>query len=306
MAEEQELQRRAAVDRRVLLWSITASAAIGAGTILWGLIAASEIMIFDGLYALVGIALSGVSLLAARVAGAPADTRYPFGRPGAIPVVLVVQGGAVAGTLVYAVISAARTIAAGGSQAVQSTLLLYGLVSGLAATAVALLLTRVGRGGDLAAAEIAVWRAGALMSLLIAVGGGIGLVLVQAGQGSLAVYVDPLLVFLAVLLALPVPRRLIRAGLHELLEGAPGAQSAEAIRAAADHVRARFDLPEPTVRATKLGNRLYLDLAFVVPAGQWSVDEEDEVRRAVEDQLQVLPQEIWADVHLTTDPELAE
>src|SRR5699024_8194728 len=117
---------------------------------------------------------------------------------------------------------------------------------------------------------------------------------------------DPLLVFLAVLLALPVPRRLIRAGLHELLEGAPGAQSTEAIRAAADHVRARFDLPEPTVRATKLGNRLYLDLAFVVPAGQWSVDEEDEVRRAVEDQLQVLPQEIWADVHLTTDPELAE
>ncbi|MFD6427078.1 hypothetical protein, partial [Streptomyces sp. NPDC060198] len=38
-----------------------------------------------------------------------------------------------------------------------------------------------------------------------------------------------------------------------------------------DDVQREFGLPAPTVRATKLGRRLYVDVVFVVPHGDWDV-----------------------------------
>ena len=74
--------------------------------------------------------------------------------------------------------------------------------------------------------------------------------------------------------------------------------------AAVQAVRIEFDLPEPVVRATKLGERLYVEVDFVVPAGAWDVTGEDRVRRALIDRLKALGYELWANVELTTDPEL--
>jgi predicted Co/Zn/Cd cation transporter (cation efflux family) len=60
------------------------------------------------------------------------------------------------------------------------------------------------------------------------------------------------------------------------------------------------------VRATKLGRRLYVEVDFVVAEHHWDVDDEDRVRRAVTDALEALPFDVWANVELTTDRELAE
>lgn len=292
-------------EQRALVESIVASAAVGVGAVVWGALAASDVLVFDGVYMLAGIVLVGVSLLAARAASSEPDTRYPFGRHAATPLAVAMQGVALLATLVYGSVGAVGTILAGGSAADASALVAYGVSSAVLSLLVAWRLRRVGHGSDLVGAEVVAWRAGALLSAGVAVGGVVAALLVRAGHDAAAAYFDPALVLVATAVIGPLPVRLVRDGVHELLEGAPPPATRERIAAAVTDLRDRFDLPAPVVRATKLGRRLYVDLHFVVPPGRWDVDDEDRVRHAATDRLQALPYEVWATVELTTDPMLA-
>lgn len=83
---------------RALRLSVYASLVIGVVGLVWGLIADSRIVLFDGVFTVLGTALSGLSLLASWAAGLRPDERYPFGREAVIPVAIVVQGAALTGT----------------------------------------------------------------------------------------------------------------------------------------------------------------------------------------------------------------
>ncbi|SKC59716.1 Predicted Co/Zn/Cd cation transporter, cation efflux family [Krasilnikoviella flava] len=288
----------------MLLWSLSASAVLGSMGLIWGLLAGADVIVFDGVYTLASIALSAGSLLASRAASAEPTRQFPYGLSAAVPLAVVVQGAALAATLLYALIGAVQTLIGGGSDTTQVALLAYGAVSGLLCCLVVWLLGRLGVGTDLTVAEVVGWRAGAVLSLVVAVGGGAGLVMERAGLDAAADYVDPVLVLVAVAVVSPMPARLVRDGMFELLEGTPEPEVLTDLHGIVDDVRQEFGLPAPTVRATKLGRRLYVDVVFVVPHGDWDVDAEDEVRRSAVGRLRRMPFDVWANVELTADVEL--
>ena len=292
-------------EARALRLSVYASVLVGAVGIVWGLVADSRIGLFDGVFTLFGTALSGLSLLASWAAGLDADDRYPFGRGAVIPVAILIQGAALMATLAYAAFDSVSLILAGGSDAAPISVVGYGLVTLLIAVGVVLVLPRVAPRSELAAAEAAQWRAGAVLSAIIAVGAAAAAAADAAGLQQVVAYADPALVLVAVAVMSPVPLRLLRAGGREILEAAPPADVRAAIDAAAESTRAEFELPPPLVRATKLGRRLYVEVDFLVDAGEWDVAAEDRVRRSLISGLSSLELEIWANVELTTDPELA-
>jgi predicted Co/Zn/Cd cation transporter (cation efflux family) len=293
-------------ERRALTASLVASGVLGVVAVLWGLAARADVLVFDGIYMVAGIALVAVSLLASRAAAAEPSRRFPFGRHAARPLTVAMQGAAILATLVYGAVSAVATLVAGGSQAAGSAILTYGAVSGVVAVAVAVWLHRLSPDGELARAEIVSWRAGAAMSAVVAVGGLVAILLVENGHARAASFVDPVLVLVAVASVAPLPVRLMREGIHELLEGSAPSDVMATVEGAVEAARVGFGLPDPLVRATKLGRRLYVEVDFVVEAGRWDVDDEDRVRHAVIDALEQLPFDLWATVELTTDRELAE
>lgn len=69
-------------------------------------------------------------------------------------------------------------------------------------------------------------------------------------------------------------------------------------------MRVTDNLPEPVLRAGKVGHKLYVEAGFVVEPGHWDVADEDRVRRRLPDGLAHLPYEPWIVIELTTDPEL--
>lgn len=292
-------------ERAALLGSAVAAGVIGSAAVVWGVLAGSGVILFDGVYTVAGIALVGVSALASRAAESEPGARYPFGRHAATPLAVAMQGAALLATMLYGVADAVGTLLAGGSDGDPLGLVVYGTASCLASAGVAAWLRRRAPGSELAFAEVVSWRAGAWLSLVVALGGVVGTLLQRAGQETAAGYVDPVLLLLAVALIAAMPVRLIRDGMHELLEGAPPADVAAEVDRAVAAARAEFDLPEPLVRATKLGRRLYLEVDFVVEPGRWDVDGEDRVRHAVIDPLSALPLDLWATVELTSDPDLA-
>jgi len=292
-------------EARALSLSVYASLLVGVVGVGWGLAIDSRVVLFDGVFTIFGTALSGLSLLASWAAGLEANDRYPFGRGAVIPVAILVQGAALTATLAYAAFDSVSLILAGGSEAAPFGVVGYGLVTLVIAIGVTIALPRMAPSSELAAAEAAQWRAGALLSGIIAVGAAVAVGADAAGLKQVVAYADPALVLLAVAAMAPVPWRLLRSGGREIMEAAPPEDVRRAIDVAAENTRAEFDLPAPLVRATKLGRRLYVEVDFLVEAGEWDVADEDRVRRSLITALDPLGLEIWANVELTTDPELA-
>lgn len=290
-------------ERRALHESIAGAAVLGTLAVVWGIAAQSRVLLFDGAFILLGIVLSALSLMASRAAADVPSARFPFGKAAVTPLAIAVQGVALLGTLLYAGVDAVAVITAGGADVEPGTVLAYGLITMTCSYALARWLTHRAPDSELVAAEVAQWRAGALLSLVFAVGGGVALALTDVGD--VVRYVDPVLVLVACLVLLPIPLRLLRAAGLELLEAEPPAEVRRVLADAVASVRAEFGLDEPFVRSTKLGSRLYVEVDFVVPEGAWDVTGEDRVRRALIGRLEPLGYDLWANIELTSDPELA-
>lgn len=283
------------------------SIGLGAVALTWGLFAGSSVLVFDGVYMLVGIVLSALSLIASRAAVRAPSQQYPFGLRAVTPLAIGVQGAALLGTLVYASVDAILAVLAGGDTVAPRTVLLYGIVTFVASAAVTVWLSRWGRriGSELVVTEAASWKAGTVLSLVFALGGAAALLL-EDRFPPVVEYTDPVLVLVACVGLAPIPFQLLRSAGRELLEAAPPPEVLRAIDDAVRDTSREFGLERVHVRSTKLGGRLYVETDFIVEPGRWRVDEEDEVRRRLIDRLTLLPYDLWATVELTTDPALAE
>ena len=139
-------------EQRILLTSIGVSAAIAVVGVLWGWLAGSQAILFDGAYTALGLVLSWLSLRASRIVAAGPTTSYPFGREALAPLVIMIQGMALLGTLGYAAASSVLTIVQGGSEVAAGSGLLYGLLTLAAAGSLWLYMRGYGRQSDLVGA----------------------------------------------------------------------------------------------------------------------------------------------------------
>ncbi|MBA4860249.1 cation transporter [Streptomyces sp. PSKA54] len=299
-----EPTRSAQHEQRALRVSMAVSVALSVVALVWGLAAGSQVILLDGVYAILGLGLSWLSLHASRLSAAGPTPRFPFGRESLVPLVVGVQGLALVGTLVYAAVDATRVILEGGSDVAAGGLAAYGVVSGLACLAGYGYLVRRGARSDLIRAEAAVWLAGAVTSLLITVGGVVALVLGRTAWRGAEAYADSVLVLVSCVMLARLPVRMLRQAASELLESAPEPAVQQLIRDVVERVRAAEGLPEPVLRTSKVGHKLYVEVGFLVPPGRWDVADEDRVRRTLRDGLAALPYEPWSVVEVTTDPEL--
>ncbi|WP_223944080.1 cation transporter [Arthrobacter sp. StoSoilB20] len=293
-------------ERRALRASLWVSAVSAAGALVLGVLSGTRIIVFDGAYMGIGLVLTAISLKASSASAGGPTRRFPFGRDALTPLVVLIQGLAVAGTLLVAAGDAVVVIRDGGSPVSAAIIAIYGAATAAIGFGVAAWMRRAAPDSDLVVAEIAQWRAGAILSVMMLLGAGAALVLQGLGLNDVALYVDPVLVLLACLILAYIPIGLIRTGLNELLEGAPSKELDAAITQAIQGVRAEYGLQEPLIRSGKVGRKLYVEVDFVVSGSEWNVGEEDAVRRAVAEALEPLGLDVWAYVALTAAPELFE
>ena len=298
----------AAAEERGLRASIGIAIVLSVAALVLGVWSSTRVLVFEGAFGVLGIAMSWLALRASRTAEAGPTERYPFGRDALTPLIVVVQGLAVAATIVFAAADAIIIILDGGQRVAAGVVVGYSTVSAVASVVFALWLRRNSGGSDLIAAEAIQWNAGAVRGFVAAAGALVAIVLALLSFEQALSYVDPVLVLISCALISPLPIRMLRHGLNELLEGSPDGHTLLAIERAIDGVTDRFGLPGPTVRSTKLGAKLYVEVFYVVdPGGAGiTIGREDEVRRAVNAALRALPYDVWATVEVTADPALAE
>ena len=288
----------AAHERRSLWRSVVVTTVLGVLGVVWGVASGSQMILLDGAYGLVGVLVSVLLIRASSVSAAPPTARYPYGREAATPLAIGVQGLVLFGTLGYAALEAVWVLRAGGSEVGAGSAVVYGVVATVGALVAWRWLAARSAGSDLLVAEALAWRVAALRGVGMVVGFTVLGVLERSDRwADVAPYVDPVMVLVTCVVFLPDPIRMVRRAVVELLEGAPQADVQQAVLDVVDDVQRRFDLAPPTVRATKVGPKLYGEVEGEV-APTVTVTQEHEVRTAIRAGLDPLPYEVWLNLEL--------
>jgi cation diffusion facilitator family transporter len=285
------------VERRGLIGSIVVTAAIGVLGVVWGIASGSQMILLDGVYAFIGIVMSGLLLRASALADAGPTRRYPFGREAATPLVIGIQGFVLLATLLYALFEAVFTIVDGGSEVTAGVALAYAAVSTVGSVVVWQWLRRIAGSSDLLTAEMLAWRVAALRGAGMLVGFGVMALLTDSAWDEAAPYVDPAMVVLTCVSFLATPVRMVRSTVVELLEGAPSPDVDGPVRAAIEQFLTADGVVDREIRMTKVGPKLYVEVdGFVSP--DVTVGAEHDLRERLDAHLDVLPYEIWLNLEL--------
>ena len=300
---------KSARDQRLLMFSIWASAGFAVLSSVWGILSGSSMIVFDGLYSFVSIGLSVLAVLALRFSGRGADERFPWGRDAAEPLVVVIKAATLGALCAYAAVGGILDIVNGGREVSVGSAVVYAAVATLGGLTVGLVLRRATRdGSNLVRAEAAEWLGDALLSVGVLIGFLVAYALVTAGRADLAAYVDPVMVTLVSLAFLWVPVKLIVSSLREILSMAPEGEVLDQLRACVAAVEERYGFSESFLRASKVGNRVDIEIDFVVGAESAirTIADADIVRQDLHDRLAALGYERSVVVTFTADRRWAE
>jgi predicted Co/Zn/Cd cation transporter (cation efflux family) len=291
-----------AVEQRALRTSIWASIGFAVISVVWGLLAKSEVILLDAIFTPLYLLMTLGSLIVSRIVAKGPSRMFPFGRNALEPLFVIGQAIILVGALVYAMLEAVRVILEGGTDVAGVSLLAYGVVSALVSLITWRVLLRMARDRPLVKAEAAGWFSAVPSSAVVAVGG----VIVLVVGGAVAPYVDPALVIIVSLGLLVIPANLLRHSIRDLQTARPDPELAAQVETVVENVRATEGLPEPILRVGRLGAILDVALAFVLPPGTGDIASGDRVRRAVRDGLGDLHYNAWITVEFGYDAELFE
>ena len=292
---------------RLLRASLVGAVSFAVVAVVWGWLADSRLILFDGLFSLVGVALSGLSLLAFRAVERGPDAAYPYGREVLGSLVLIVKGVAIAVLCVGAIAGAVLDLLAGGRDVALTSALVYAVAATLACATMGLILTRGQRrqtqASGLLRAEAAEWWLDTLLSLAVLVGFLAGFGLARAGFTDAARYTDPVMVALLATVFLILPLRLLREGARGVLAAAPDDEVLAAVEEVVAAVGRQAGAAATDVTLAAFGERLdtTVTVRFDPDRHLPTLPELDLLRAELDRRLAMLPYPLLVTVTATAD-----
>lgn len=308
MADRAPLSRAAAsrIEQRTLWVSLWGVVVLALGSIAWGLVIESDVVILNGIFSLFSLIGSGLSVLAARVAVKPEDRRFPYGYSHLEPLVHSVNGLMVLVMCVYAFINGVEGIRAGGHEVEAIGVVWFGAVTGVFCLALGVYEMRVARRIDslLVRNDAKTWLMDAVFSVVTLVAFAVLPFLPEPYHSLWARYADPTMVSVLALLLLPVPLGILKDSLREVLmmadvEGA----LVERVEAVLDEIKAEHDIVRTVHHIARSGRTVFVEVDLVVGPNfaLQTVAEQDGLRHRIWQALGLPLENAWLSIALTTD-----
>jgi len=297
-------------ERRILLLSTTAAAAIALVALVFVVATRSRMILLDGVFNLVYVMAGLATLRIERLVREPDNARFPFGHAYFESLVNAAKGLLILGVSLVALGDAAVAVLTGGRTVAAGWAIAYGVVALMVCSATAYAVGRAARhlSSPLIRADADNWRLNALVSAAVVVGFAAHPVFVGTGWAQAAAYVDPVLVIGVVVVFLGVPVRMAARAIGELLNRAPDSALEGAVTAAVDRVLAAVGARQRYVRMVRPGRTLYVLVHVVLPddIAAAPVVEMDGVRRRLDAAIRAVHAPTLVDAVFTADARWAE
>lgn len=245
-------------ERRALRFSAISASLFAFTGLALGLTSGSITILFDSGYSLLSLVLASLSLFALQQARKPADDHYPFGRLTVEPLAVLLKGVVIAMVCIVSLVSALWSLLDGGRLVTLDLALMFGVVNVTGCLLTWWWLARYARvaRSSLLAAELRQWQMDTWLSAAVMLGFALTWALTQTPWASYARFADPVMVLIIAGYFLPMPIRMVREALRELMFGVScGHMRREVVEDVAD-----FDVTADDVRLAQVGSFLMVDI----------------------------------------------
>lgn len=263
-------------ERRALKFSAISASLFAFTGLALGLTSGSITILFDSGYSLLSLVLASLSLYALKQARKPADDHYPFGRLTVEPLAVLLKGVVIAMVCIVSLVSALWSLLDGGRLVTLDLALMFGVVNVTGCLLTWWWLARyagVAR-SSLLTAELRQWQMDTWLSATVMLGFGLTWVLTQSPWASYARFADPVMVLIIAGYFLPMPVRMVKGALRELMFGG----SCSSVRRDVVEDIADFDVSADDVRLAQVGSFLMVDIQL----DKQQFDDAQEIVESVE------------------------
>ena len=269
---------------------------------------ASGAILLDGFFNLIAFVMGLLSLKVTGLLQQPDDERFHFGYAFFEPFLNTIKGLITVAVAAFAGASAVDALLHGGRELVLGPAVGYAVVATVVCAMVGLVQVRVAKRVDSPLVEVdaRTWGLNAAVSAVVAVAFFVAFLLQNSRWSWLVPYVDPALVLGLVVVAIPIPTRIVVHSVGELLYAAPDPAVQQRVRDAFSEAVASYQFPRTSLRMVRVGRYFYV-LNHILVTGEFRVGrvrELDDVRRRVRDAIQAVERSLVIDTVFTEDDAL--
>lgn len=244
---------------------------------------------FDGVYSLIAFGIAIVTLWVSRLAERPDDDCFHFGYTRFEPLLNVGKSLFILLSCGYALSEAVHTLQEGGRVVDLELAIIYSAVAAVGAFFIGLYLKKTARRikSGLLELEAVEWMVDSFLSAGILGGFAIAWAMGFTPWAHLTPYVDPVLLILIALLALPAPLRALWSNFKELIDMAPPKEYTRRLDAEMDKALEGLAIRDYEYRLMKSGRSTFM-LVHLMVADDFKVsriEELDTLRDGIEEKI---------------------
>lgn len=292
-------------EQRILKFSIGVTVAVSAVGFIGGLLVGSQAILFDGIYSLVDVALTLVSLSVLRLVAREHSPRFQYGYWHLEPMVEALGGVILSLACVYALANAVIGLTTGGHEVKFGPALWWAALLSASNLGMAAFVAQRARRlqSALLWLDVRGWLLGGLMSLAVVLAFGIALVLRGGAHAYWIPYLDPLVLAAISIAVLPVPLRSAWKAMREVLQVAPDTLDAR-VQAVMSAFVAEHGYLDFTSHVAKMGRMRFVEIHILTRPDTviGTIGNVDALRDEIAERLDARGSEFWLTIDFTADP----
>lgn len=281
-------------EKRILTFSALLASGFAVSGLVLGLIMGSLVIVFDGVYSLVSLLLTLLSLAASRYISRPSQGEFQFGKAIIEPIVIAIKGLVILTIVGYSLYSAVSSVLTGGSEVNASIAALFGIVNvvgcGYGWWYIANKSKRFTSG--LIHAETKQWQMDTLLSVAVTLGFVVAFLLTLTPYAHLNVYADPIMMILVSFYFIKVPFDMLKQAMKELLLMTPSDDIHHAVDVEVNKIDQQFSQHIELAGVAKVGQELWVNIDVHTDSKHIELAEIDRAKRLLKDKLSPLKLEL--------------
>jgi len=294
----------------ILMHSIILSIIFSIAALTFGFLMSSFVILFDGIFALVGVILTYISVLSVKFIKKKDLKNYPFGKEAFEPFIVLIQYSIILIVSITSIINATQVILEGGIDTDIESGVFYGILSSIFCYAAYIYLKYLAKKNptEIEKVEIEQWKFSFLFSLAMLIGFSVAWIFTRTPLVPYVIFVDPALNILITMAFIITSVTAIRNCVKELLSAAPSEELTSFITEKVKNISSEYHYLDMVLRLGKVGRELIIEIDYIIEENSLmdSIRIQDQLRDNLAGSLEEIPYKKWLNVSFVGDMKWAE
>lgn len=272
---------------RILFISTLGALIFSVTGIFLGIISNSDMVLLDGLYAVLSLLISALSLFTSITIKKPNHESFPFGKYIFQPLTIVFNSSILLLLCILSLVSSIYAIMQGGRNINANIGLFYGIFSFIGCGVICFLLSRNRKKSDLIYAEMLQWLLDTFVSFGLVLGFILMFILKYTKFNWLIPYIDPFLVLIAGIILIVMPIRLLYKNGKEIISMSASEEVQYDIYNIVKKKNIEYNIRDEDIRISKMGQVIYIDLQNIVDKNSYiqTIEQADVYRNEIIEEI---------------------